>query len=134
MKQLRVLCTAVAAVFILVSTSACSDDMVGDWDPMEWKYSSKVAQSKEMPADGTDFELTCTNYGLFWINMVNDRYLETPEGRKGCSIEGVCEVTLKHNVIHVIIEPNTTDSTHTISIDVSAGDTGDYFKWIQPSK
>ena len=134
MKQLKIIFTVLAAVVILVSTSACSDDFDGDWDPMEWKYSSKVAQSKEVPADGADFELTCTNYGLFWINMVNDRYLETPEGRKGCSIEGVCEVTLKHNVIHVIIEPNTTDSTRTISIDVSAGDTGDYFKWIQSSK
>ena len=135
MKPLRVLFMALAAIVILITISGCSSDVeLGNWDAMKWKYSSKLAQSKEVPVEGADFEITCTNYGLFWIHQVNDRYLETPEGWKGCDIEGVCQVSLKHNVMHVIIEPNTTDSTRTITIDVSAGDVFDYFKWAQPSK
>lgn len=123
-------------VFVAIAgLTACSEELDGDWPPMEWKTDVNMGKGHtiSVPADGGTFLFTCTNYGGFWLSDIYEggQFMEPtpPDYEKIAWKWGSVEV--KKNVMTVVISPNESGTERSVKISPTAGDIFDHFTFNQ---
>ena len=123
-------------IFILIFVSSC-DDVVGNWDAMEWKYENVSDGIKIIKPSGKDkdhvkytteievyksgsVDIVCKNYKSFWFaeypNMANedDSYSQF--------ITEFCEMKIEGNTLHCEFFNIEQQSPEEFQIVLTAGD------------
>lgn len=124
-------------IFMLIFISSCDDDVVGKWEPMEWKYENVSDGIKIITPSGKDkdhakystkievskpgsLDIACKNYKLFWFadypNMTN-------EGDNFYRFNNdFCEMKIEGNTIHCEFFNIEKHNPEVFQIVLTAGD------------
>jgi hypothetical protein len=121
---------------------SCGDDVMGDWDPMEWKSENnkKVsARTFDVSAAGQTVTYYCKNYDGFWLSSVTlDGTVEGRISDEDFDAKNVSSVwgsaVVDGNKLTVTIKPNTTGAAREVSLSVTAGDIFDNFTFEQAAE
>ena len=73
----------ITALFISIFTISCaSDEPIGQWESMKWKYEgvsllTKVKKVFTVPKEGGTYHFKCRNYDRFWLCSVEEKVNNT---------------------------------------------------------
>ncbi|MCH5234154.1 MAG: hypothetical protein J1E16_02590 [Muribaculaceae bacterium] len=124
-------------IFMLIFISSCDDDVVGNWEPMEWvyenvsdgikiiepsgkdkdhvKYSTKIEVSKSGSVD-----IVCKNYNSYWFaeypNMTNEGDYQSRFNTD------FCEMKIEGNTLHCEFFNIEQQNPENFQIVLTAGD------------
>ena len=130
-------------IFMLIFISSCDDDVVGNWDPMEWVYENVSDGIKIIKPSGKDkdhvsystkievsksgsLDIVCKNYKSFWFanypNMTNEGdYLSRFNN-------DFCEMKIEGNTLHCEFFNIEEYNQEVFQIDLTSGDIFYYFQ------
>lgn len=133
MKNVKFFKVLLIAVFAVAGMAACSEELDGGWDPMEWSAEGGVGKdgSISVPAAGGTYTFACKNYGGIWLSdiRVGGELLEY-DGFYHAQGKWISIDTDK-NILTVTISPNDSGEARTATVGVTAGDIFDYFDFKQ---
>jgi len=140
----------ITALFISIFTISCtSDEPIGRWESMKWKYEGVSLRTKTkkvftVTKKGGTYHFKCKNYGGFWLFAVGEKGNKTVNTYDGQNFDktfpksdqhniygGWTTANIKENVLTVTIAPNKTNTKRYVTIEVSAGDIFDQFYFEQ---
>ena len=140
----------ITALFISIFTISCtSDEPIGKWESMKWKYEgvsllTKVKKVFTVPKEGGTYHFKCRNYNGFWLCSVEEKVNNTvntydwrnfdktsPKSDQHNIYGGWTTANIKENVLTVTIAPNKTNTKRYVTVEVSAGDIFDQFYFEQ---
>lgn len=130
MKSYRYLAILLVAFLAMTNLTACDDEQVGKWPPMEWEPDVKD-EPMTVDAAGYTYRFTCKNYGYFRINDIADgdiRYRPTDAGH---AQGDWYSVTAEGATLTVSISPNDTGMQRRLAIGIESGDTFCSFGFVQ---
>mgnify|MGYP002627554199 CR=1 FL=1 len=142
MKTMKILATMfmMLTAFSLVSCSLASNELDGDWDPMEWKAEVPVQTTDgvyNVSATGAEFTFSCRNYSRPWMStaMSNGEYYYPPiESNDYYTIStDWFKAEISGNTLKVVFEANETSEERPLQLTVTAGDIFYRFKFKQPA-
>ena len=135
MKQFNVL-KSVFFVLLLVFVSSCKDDdVLGEWDAMEWKYQNvsegievvnKESHTEIVVNRSGSLDIVCKNYKGFWLAEYPDMQADV---RDQFSTE-FCDVTISGNKMHCEFHNVSSQDPEEIRFVVTAGDIFHYFNIV----
>ena len=136
MKQLKKL-KFLFFLFVMFFVSACDDDVVGKWDPMQWEYKNVSEGIKVVKANDKDKEharysveievaksgsldIVCKNYKVFWFQD----YPEMKDEETSCNLFSSenCIMEIEGNTMHCEFINIETCPSEEFKIVVTAGD------------
>ena len=129
-------------ILIVSFLSGCDDDVVGKWDPMEWKYQNVSEGIEIIKPAGKDkdhikyatqikvnkpgaVDIVCKNYKTFWFEEYPDMTYESDfrtQFQNSC-----CAMKIEGNTIHCEFF-NTEQRPDNFTITITAGDIFYQFK------
>lgn len=138
----------ITALFISIFTISCtSDEPIGRWESMKWKYEGVSLRTKTkkvftVTKKGGTYHFKCKNYGDFWLCAVEEKVNNTVNTYDGQNFDktfpksdqiygGWTTANIKENVLTVTIAPNKTNTKRYVTVEVSAGDIFDQFYFEQ---
>ena len=140
----------ITALFISIFTISCtSDEPIGKWESMKWKYEGVSLRTKTkkvftVTKKGGTYHFKCKNYGGFWLCAVEEKVNNTVNTYDGQNFDktfpksdqhniygGWTTANTKENVLTVTIAPNKTNTKRYVTVEVSAGDIFDQFYFEQ---
>ena len=140
----------ITALFISIFTISCtSDEPIGRWESMKWKYEGVSLRTKTkkvftVTKKGGTYHFKCKNYGGFWLCAVEEKVNNTvntydrqnfdktfPKSDQHNIYGGWTTANIKENVLTVTIAPNKTRTIRYLTVEVSAGDIFDQFYFEQ---
>ena len=140
----------ITALFISIFTISCtSDEPIGKWESMKWKYEGVSLRTKTkkvftVTKKGGTYHFKCKNYGGFWLYAVEEKVNNTVNTYDGQNFDktfpksdqhniygGWTTANIKENVLTVTIAPNKTNTKRYVTVEVSAGDIFDQFYFEQ---
>jgi hypothetical protein len=123
---------------------SCSDDVVGEWDPMVWQLSESKSKLKtttfEVSAAGETYNFYCKNYSGYWVSniRVDGEYVAglglTDDFDESNVTTTWCDVVVNGHYMTVTVKPNTSGEARNIALCVTAGDIFDYFTFKQAAE
>ena len=124
-------------IFMLIFISSCDDDIVGKWEPMEWKYENVSDGIKIITPSGKDkdhakystkievskpgsVDVVCKNYNSFWFAEYPNM---TFEGDYMSQFKTeFCEMKINGNTLHCEFFNIEQQSPEEFMIVLTAGD------------
>ncbi len=125
MKQLFQITTI---LLLLFATASCGEEMVGDWDPIQWKVvpssANTLAPEIDVPADGATYTLICDNYSSPWVTeiQVDGVYIDFDYQDSQNVWCDEIRISIVGRRLTAIVAPNTTNAPRTISATTTVGD------------
>jgi hypothetical protein len=118
---------------VLVGVASCGkDELVGQWDIMEWNDISgltKVNGVYMVPAAGGTYTFECKNYKP-WISLCGYGFYDMTVSSHTHVYSEWFEVIIDGNKMTVTFQPLEEEARH-LEIVVTAGDIFDYFYFEQ---
>ncbi|MBP3227946.1 MAG: hypothetical protein J6M53_04060 [Bacteroidaceae bacterium] len=135
-------------LLLCLGVSSCESEHFNDWETMEWKTIPEMQFLEEfpyyvvqIPAEGAEYTLICTNYGftdlsvynygvgvLFTEMDVNDIvFEELTEKRPHFENEWLSITMEARNTIKIVAQPNTTTSSRKMYITAGSFNVGTNF-------
>lgn len=139
--------TAVVSLMSVGLTGCHKEELIGDWDPMEWKADVKMKNhTVTVPPQGGTYQFTCTNYQSFWLSDIEEEIFDKVTNRLTVTysypkeddydyrnIKGEwVEASVHGNVMTVAVAPNGTGRNRSATVVPTGGDIFDYFYFEQP--
>ena len=135
----------ITALFISIFTISCtSDEPIGRWESMKWKYEGVSLRTKTkkvftVTKKGGTYHFKCKNYGGVeekvnnTVNTYDGQNFDKtfPKSDQHNIYGGWTTANIKENVLTVTIAPNKTNTKRYVTIEVSAGDIFDQFYFEQ---
>ena len=136
MKQLKKL-KFLFFLFVMFFVSACDDDVVGKWDPMQWEYKNVSEGIKIVKPSGKDKEharysveievaksgsldIVCKNYKSFWFEEYPEINYEGDYSTQFTS--EYCNMKIEGNTIHCEFSNIERSPSAEFPVVVTAGD------------
>ena len=124
-------------IFMLIFISSCDDDIVGKWEPMEWKYENVSDGIKIITPSGKDkdhakystkievsklgsVDIVCKNYNSFWFEEYPNM---TDKGDfRSQFITEFCDMKIEGNTLHCEFFNIDQQNSEKFQIVLTAGD------------
>jgi len=130
-----------AMTLLATATFTGCDDDDGDWDEMVWSVDVKTIKDGfiKVPNSGGTYSFACKNYSGFWLSGITETtgtqkslYSSDDESNTAHSITSSwATVSVEGNTLTVKIEPNESEQSRCLDVEVTAGDIFDNFVFIQ---
>ena len=140
----------ITALFISIFTISCtSDEPIGKWESMKWKYEGVSLRTKTkkvftVTKKGGTYHFKCKNYGGFWLCAVEEKVNNTVNTYDGQNFDktfpksdqhniygGWTTANIKENVLTITIAPKKTNTKRYTTVEVTAGNIFDQFYFEQ---
>jgi hypothetical protein len=125
--------TIVLLLAVMASVASCGDEPDGKWEKMKWNDLSGLTKEDGIyivPATGGTYTFECKNYNP-WIDHCSSGYNDVVVSSYTHVYNEWFDVLCNNKNVIVTIAPLTSTSARQLTVELTAGDIFDSFKFEQ---